>query len=37
MKTRVERGTFGSIDVATDRLRGAQTQRSLQKLTGPRQ
>ena len=32
MKTRIERDTFGPIDVPADRLWGAQTQRSLQNF-----
>jgi len=32
METRIERDTFGEIEVAADRLWGAQTQRSLQKF-----
>ncbi len=39
MKTRIERDTFGPIDVPVDRLWGAQTQRSLQNfdISGERQ
>jgi fumarate hydratase, class II len=39
MKTRIERDTFGPIEVPADRLWGAQTQRSLQNfaISGERQ
>src|SRR3954447_13115593 len=39
MKMRIERDTFGPIEVPTDRLWGAQTQRSLQNfdISGERQ
>src|SRR5258708_5437099 len=38
MKTRIERDTFGDIEVPADRLWGAQTQRSLQnfRISGER-
>ena len=32
MKTRIERDTFGPIEVPADQLWGAQTQRSLQNF-----
>ncbi|MCP6204829.1 lyase family protein, partial [Klebsiella pneumoniae] len=39
MNTRIERDTFGPIEVPADRLWGAQTQRSLQNfdISGERQ
>ena len=38
MKSRIERDTFGDIEVPADRLWGAQTQRSLQnfRISGER-
>ena len=39
MKTRIERDTFGPVEVPAQRLWGAQTQRSLQNfdISGERQ
>jgi len=38
MNTRIERDTFGEIEIPADRLWGAQTQRSLQnfRISGER-